>query len=507
MTVCNGLVTESDLLSKGGECLLNSVHLFRNGSLPANALLIAIGAAAGVGVTVLIKPLTASQQGKTADLARGESTSPYQTGSRRGNSAQHAKAPTTISDAVQLSDPQERAAALHAAGADAARQDPAAALLIAMGLDSEQDKLEYLRGIYSVWGSTDPTAALEYAKSNMLAGLARSETIGIAVNKWASKDPRAAWLWTQENLSGPLKEQALADVLIGWTRKTPAAAAQWMASTGLTSQPLISVLAKTWAEQNPKAALDWTKTLPSKEATQSAQTVIASEWVSQNPSQAAAELTPAVSLPDGANLATAITDIWATTDPKATSDWINSLPSGPGKNEAAATLATVWAASDIQGAIAWSATLADSNVQRQVITHIGTTWGAIEPDSALEWLTSLPGPLASEGIIGAFNSWAATDPIGLREAVDANPASPEMDQARLALADVLASSDINSSITLASQISSTTGRNDATARYFRQWRKIDDASAQEWLTQNWSTLPPSTQQRLTVEQRRAIVAR
>ena len=40
-------------------------------------------------------------------------------------------------------------------------------------------------------------------------------------------------------------------------------------------------------------------------------------------------------------------------------------------------------------------------------------------------------------------------------------------------------------------------RDDAAARYFRQWRKFDDASAQEWLTQNWSTLAPSTQQRLT----------
>ncbi|MEO8617392.1 MAG: hypothetical protein ABI600_19830 [Luteolibacter sp.] len=484
------------------------MYLFRNGSLQANALLIAIGAAAGVGVTVLVKPLTAIDRRNVNGLARNEPSSHNQSLNRNtGGSAQQGKAPSTISNAIQLTDPQERALALHTAGADAARQDPAAALLLAAGLNSEQDKLEYLRGIYSVWGSTDPTAALEYAKSNMAAGLARSETIGIAVNKWASKDPRAAWLWSQENLSGPLKEQALTDVLIGWTRKTPAAAAQWMASTGLTSQPLISVLAKTWAEQNPKAALDWSKTLATKEAIQSAQTAVASEWAAQNPPQAAESLTPAVSLPDGANLATAITEIWGTTDPKATSDWFNSLPSGPGKDEAAATLATVWAASDIQGAIAWSATLADPNIQRQVITHIGTTWGAIEPDSALEWLTSLPGPIASEGIIGAFNSWAATDPIGLREAVDANPTLPEMDQARLALADVLASSDISSSMTLASQISSSTGRDDATARYFRQWRKIDDTSAQEWLAQNWNSLTPSVQQRLTLEQRRNIVVR
>ena len=97
--------------------------------------------------------------------------------------------------------------------------------------------------------------------------------------------------------------------------------------------------------------------------------------------------------------------------------------------------------------------------------------------------------------------------IGLREWVDTTPVSSGMDQARLSLADVLASSDINASLALANQLSTTRGRDDAIARYYRAWRKTDDQSAQEWLTTNWSTFSASTQQRLTVEQYRPIVAR
>jgi len=398
-------------------------------------------------------------------------------------------------------------ASLREAGAEAASNDPGDALALAGDLASEQDKLEFLRGIYSVWGETDPLSALEYAKGSLPAGLARSETIGIAVNKWAVKDPRAAWLWSEANLSGPLQEQAFSDVLIGWTRKNPADAAQWLASTGTNSQPLLTAVARTWAEQDLQKSDLWARSLTNKEAQKTARTVIASEWASKDPVEAAQNYADAILEPDAAAIAITIAEIWATTDPVATAGWVAKMPSGSAKDEAAATLAIVWAASDIHAAVAWSSSLGDPNMRQQVITHIATTWGAIDPDSALEWLDTLPAPLAADGITGAFNSWAATDAASLKEVVDTSPASPEMDKARMALADVLAATDIGASMDVAFGISSPASRDDAAVRYFRQWRKTDDVSAQEWLTQKWGTLDPSTQQRLAREQRRAIVSR
>lgn len=475
---------------------------FRNGSLPANALLIAIGAAAGVGMTVLVAPVAG--RGKS----NGRESSQERQSVRHFDSIPKVdrKLPT-LSDATGMENPLDRAVTFREAGAEAARKDPAAALAEAGNFTSEQDKLEFLRGIYSVWAASDPVSALEYAKSSLLAGLARSETIGIAVNKWAAKDPRAAWLWSEANLSGPLQEQAFTDVLIGWTRKCPADAAQWLSSTGYTSQPLITSVARTWAEQDLAKSDAWAAKLPDREARNSARTAIAAEAASQNPAAAAAHFADAISQPDGAAIAITIADIWGTTDPAAASAWLNQMPPGPVKEEAAATLAMVWAASDIQAAVAWSKSLGDEAIQRKVITHIGTTWGAIDPDSALDWLHTLPAAIAAEGVSGAFNSWAATDAAGLREVLEGTAVSPEMDQARLALADVLAATDIGSSLDLAAGISTAPGRDDAAARYFRQWRKVDDASAQEWLGQNWGSLEPSTRARLTREQQRVIVTR
>ena len=477
---------------------------FRNGSLPANALLIAIGAAAGAGVTVLVGPLVQHRQAKYAlehPSARDDDRS------RSLTTSNNYSPPDATRHQAENDDARDRAATIRDAGAASAREDPAQALSLVGNYDSEQDKLEFLRGIYSVWASVDPVAALDYAKSSMPAGLARSETIGIAVNKWASVDARAAWLWTEASLSGPLKEQALNDVIIGWTRKSPSEAAQWLVSSGSNSQPLVGALTRTWAEQDLAGAAAWTSSLENTESAKTANLILASEWANQDPVAAADHFKDVVAQPDGGAIATTIADVWGTLDPAATSEWVEKLPAGPAKNEAAATLAIVWAASDIQAAVVWSGKLGDQDMRRQVIGHIGSTWGAIEPDGALNWLYSLPADISKDGISGAFNSWAATDAEGLRQWVDASPPAPEMDQARMSLADVLSSSDVGASMDLAFQLSSEKGRDDAAVRYFRHWRKTDDETAQAWLIQNWSTLAPSTRTRIAREQQRTVVAR
>ena len=233
-------------------------------------------------------------------------------------------------DAAASETADDHAGSLREAGAEAARKDPAHALLLAQNFTSDQDKLEFLRGIYSVWSNTDPLAALEYAKTSLPAGLARSETIGIAVNKWSTRDPRAAWLWTEANLIGPLKEQAFTDVLIGWTRRSPEAAAQWLASTGSNSTPLLAAVAATWAEQDPRKPPNGPPTchLPEQKSTN---IPIAAEWANQAPKEAAEHFTPDISQPDGAALATTIAGIWGTTNPAATPHGSMNSPPAPEK--------------------------------------------------------------------------------------------------------------------------------------------------------------------------------
>ena len=479
----------------------------RNGSLLANALLVAIGASAGAGVTMLITPDRPvvilekddpSSRLPTFDLPSGNSAP-----GRPRRAAQF----DIVTDLQQLTDPRERSIALREAGAAAARLSPGDAMRQAELLTSEQDKLDFYRGIYGVWGGTDPRAALDHARSNFMAGLLRAETIGIAVNKWGSKDPRGAWLWVEQHLSGPLKDQALTDLVIGWSRQTPTVAAKWLESTGYYSQPLFNAVATTWAEQNPQAAYQWAANLPKLDARNTAVIGIIGEHARQNPAEAAKLYTPELTGANGLNIAATIADIWGTTDPSAAAAWIRGLADGPAKREAAATLATVWAATDIDSAIAWTNSMTDSQMRRQVIAQIGTTWGAIEPDKALNWLRTMPAADASGGIIGAYNSWAATDAAGLADWINSNPSSSAMDQPRLSLADVTASQDIPAAMDLALSLSTAAGRDQAVVRYFREWRKVDNDSAQDWLAQNLNSLPASTQQRIALEQVRPVVFR
>ncbi|MDA0765909.1 MAG: hypothetical protein O3A87_07825 [Verrucomicrobia bacterium] len=308
-------------------------------------------------------------------------------------------------------------------------------------------------------------------------------------------------------MTGPLKERALTDLMIGWTRRTPDIAADWLVDSGLTSQPLINAVARTWAEQDPRRAAAWADLLPAGVPQQTAEVAVASEWATQDASAAAEYFTEAASREEGINLAIALTDVWATTDPAATAAWIAGLAVSASRDQSAAALATIWAATDIEAAVAWGTGLSDAAMRQQVIAHLGTTWGAIEPFAAIDWLTSLSAKEAADGLTGAFYSWAGTAPEQLQEWIATEPPVGLGDRARLSLGDVLTASDVPTAMDLALGMNSAGARDEALGRFFREWRKSDDASAQDWLDVHWASLPVSARERLVQEQARAVPLR
>ncbi len=382
-------------------------------------------------------------------------------------------------------------------------------------MTSEQERTDYLRGYYGQWAQADPTAAAEHARSNLSPGAALSESLTATAHQWGVQDARAAWQWVETGVAGPLKMELQTAILKGWSQRDPAAAASWLAGSGLTAQPFFDTVSAAYAAAQPLAAAAWARSLPDAKSRATAEVGAAREIAAASPSKAAEIFAPEITAPatttpgkttpeETLNVTTAITDLWATTDPAAAAKWVGSLPAGPGRAEAAATLATVWAASDIQAAVQWSATIPDAATRQNVIEHLGTTWGAIEPDKALEWLATLPAADAARGTQGALHSWAVTDPEGLGEWLGQSPAGPNTDTARLALGDVLTDTDIAQSMDLALGISQPVARDAALARFYHQWRKSDADSATEWLNTQWPQLPASAQQRLTNEGVRAV---
>jgi hypothetical protein len=487
-----------------------------NGSLLANTLLVVGGAVLGVTSywsveNVFLAPFDSSSRGASANVsnARSEHSAgarlnrnqgDYSSGSEGSRVSRGISVEAQMRNAALETDPRLRSEMLNRAGAEGARRDVEEALKMGHSLSRLQDKIDYFRGLFGVWSEVDAEGSLTYAKQNFNAGLLQSELISLVVNKWGAVSAHEARIWTERNLSGPIRDQAMTDLMIGWTRRNPALASNWLQQSNMVTSSMLSAVGGTWAEQDPEAAAIWAGGLATSGSRRTASLAVASEWARQNPQEAAEFFAEEVAGPEGRDLATVIADVWGTSDPASTADWLSGLPSGPIRDQAAGTLATVWATRDVEAASKWSESIEDSSMRQQVIAHLGTTWGALEPDRAVEWLAQLPPDLAQVGMKGAFNSWGAVDPIGMKDWVENSEASTISDQARRSLADVVSQDDILDSIDLALGISTSEERNDAVARYFRQWRKKDDASAQEWLGAAWQVIPADLQERLEREQ-------
>jgi hypothetical protein len=483
------------------------MRLPRNGTPVANALWALCGAVMGITLTGWIVPGGNTRiSGSPAPASGPEGKPPVRNAALQSRPGGRAW-PAADVPASKLSDALARGEHFRKAGAEAARRDLAAALQQAYSIPNRQDQLDFYRGLYGVWSREDPVAALDNAQASFPAGQLQSDTIGIAMNQWAEENPREAWLWAEQNLAGPLKGRALTDLMIGWSRRAPEQAAEWLQSTGMTSQPLFNAIGATWAEDRPVAAADWAKSLPDGPARETAEVAVAGSWAAQDPEAAASHFAEEIASGEELNLVIAIADVWASTDPAATATWIGKMTDGPAKDEAAATLATLWAASDIRAAVAWSSSISSAETRREVVAHIGTTWGAIEPAAALDWLGTLPAGEASEGISGALYSWAGTDPAGMREWLVASPASPFGDQARQSLGDVLSETNLPDTMDLALGMTSEKARNEALSRYFREWRKQDDEGARDWLQTHWDSLPDGSRSQLAAEQSRTVVPR
>ncbi len=439
----------------------------------------------------------------TDPLENGQEVSEYRDGDSSGaatrgepNRQARASVEVTLPMALRIRDPSSRSELLRRAGSRGAERNIADSLRDGLSITRTQDRLDYYRGLVGEWSESDPEAALNHIRHDLDPGLLQSELISLAVNKWGAENPRDAWVWTEQNLSGPLREQSQADLMIGWTRRNPVLAAGWVSDSGLQSRLLVTTVGTTWAEQDPRSAAAWADTLATESARRVTKIAVASEWTRQDPPVAADFFAAEITAEAGLDLATVIADIWGTTDPAATAVWVKDLQPGKIRDQAASTLASVWATRDIEAAVAWSETISDQSTRSQVISHLGTTWGALDPDRAISWLSTLPIDEAKVGLVGAFNSWAAINPGEMNAWIQTTEASGISDLGRRSLADVVSQEDILTSIDLAMGIKASQEKVDAVSRYFRHWRKTDDRSAREWYQALESSLPEDLRDRL-----------
>jgi hypothetical protein len=416
---------------------------------------------------------------------------------------------------IETIDSERRADDLHHFGREMAARNATMALALAGEIAGDSDQWMYMKGVFATWAQKSPQEAAAYAINTLPAGRLRAEAIRLSMGEWGAVDARGAFEWMEATLHGPVKEASLVALAEGWSRRSPEQAAAWFAESGSTSQALLTTIASTWARQDSVAALEWAAALGDPALRTTSLNSVLGEMARLDPvaavQAAAPYLQPASqagasgeAAAAGRDVARTLADVWGTSDPAAAARWIDTLPAGPAQVEAAGTLAAVWATSDIEAAVAWTTTLSDAALKESMVTHLGTTWGAIEPDRALAWLDTLPPDVSSQGIAGAFNSWAATDPIGLADWISQLPASPRNDLARRSLGDVISDQDPLAALELAAGISNPIQQKEVLATYYRQLHRSDTNAAIEWLQGEWPKLPAPAQHSLAQEQQKLL---
>ena len=184
--------------------------------------------------------------------------------------------------------------------------DVQAALERAKSLPNADLRYNALRGVLSFIADSDPTGALGLAQT--FGDFPGNEPLSSVIyRQWAANDPQAAAL------------QATQDPAGGW--RSP-----------------VGQVVRTWAQQDPAAAANWSLSLADAEAQ--------SRSISQVMRQ------------------------WSREDLTAAANWINSLPPGASHDTAVAALAYSIAAIDPQNAISWIGSITDETARNTALQRI-----------------------------------------------------------------------------------------------------------------------------------------
>ena len=196
------------------------------------------------------------------------------------------------------------------------------------------------------------------ARTDDVASWSEEEKEGLRIR--ANQEPRAAAEWTSALPAGARRRFALAVVALAWGASDPAAAAQWAGRLSDETERTEALAA------------------------------IASEAVRSEPILA---LELACSLPDAAmtELVPRAVMEWAVGEPVAAADWAGRISSVSLRATALAGIAVVWSERDPSAAATMAVQeLPAGRLQADTIVSIVQRWGRQAPEEATAWVDQFP---------------------------------------------------------------------------------------------------------------------
>ena len=258
--------------------------------------------------------------------------------------------------------------ALKQVGKAWAQRDPASGLRYAAGLSAAQ------RGalgseIMTNWAARDLKAAVEFASKEADPTLRAAISRGL-VSAWGKTDPAAALTWSEENLRGVDRTEAIGGLIKAAAEKDLAKAAELASSMepGTAQNKACASIFETWFKKGPDqrdAAFTWLAALPDSEAKRVALERVQWDWMWKDP------------------------------------DGVKEFISGP------------------------HGSLASSNL----INQVARNQAARNPEAAMEWARSLPAQQAIDARRAVFDSWLNIRPENAADYARKLPSGPERDTA------------------------------------------------------------------------------
>jgi hypothetical protein len=195
------------------------------------------------------------------------------------------------------------------------------------------------------WAMSAPRAAAEWA-TVLPPGANRQFVIETASLAWGDSDPASAAQWAQSLRNEAERMLALTNIAGEAVRNAPLLAldlAQSLPET--TRDEIVPRAAREWAAQDPVAAADWARQIPTESLRATTLAGIATVWSEQDPAAAAGFAVK--ELPAGRLQSDAIVSIvqrWAQQSPAAATAWVNQFPEGDLRETAKENLAKAAAA-------------------------------------------------------------------------------------------------------------------------------------------------------------------
>jgi hypothetical protein len=257
-----------------------------------------------------------------------------------------------------------------------AKRDLQAAAKFIVGLEDSPFRGTLGAGLAATWGKADPAAALAWSNEN-LRGQARAEAVGTLIKAAAEKDISAAAELVAGMEPGPAQNRACASIFESWFNKGKDqrnAAFEWLAgiSDPEAREAAFERVQWSWAWNDPAAVKEFISGPYGKLASSQMINQIARGQAHKDPEAA---MTWADSL--GAERASAAKEAvivsWLSVRPEAAGAYVRKLPAGPDRERAvrAVSQSLIWQSP--QQAAAWYHTLpaAEQKLVREVYDRSG----------------------------------------------------------------------------------------------------------------------------------------